>query len=247
MTHAKAFLVSFIPRYINNRALLTIYQLLTLVPVPRKVREKNYNRNLEQLRNAAWDFWTVPSVYIENQNEWGDILFGTGGHHNMRYSGCEVLATFNALKALTQAGSPESMAKLICEFETRGAALRGEFGVSPRAIEAYFRKHGFRVAATDKSDSESLDMVDGQSQVLIATVYNDANDITKQVHTVCITQDAGKGYVLHNTYRKDAKGRYLASPAYATITDALKKISNFETKLIYLIGISIADFEPIDC
>lgn len=240
MINAKAFLVSFIPRYIHNRAFLTIYQLLTLVPVPRKVREKNYDSNLEQFRNAAWDFWTVPSVYIENQNEWGDILFGTGRHHNMRYSGCEILAVFNALKALSQTGSPELMAKLIRGFETRGAALRGEFGVSPRAIETYFRKHGFRVAATDKNDSESLDTVDGQSQVLIATVYNDANDITKQVHTVCITKDVGQGYVLHNIYRRDTKGRYIASPAYSTLSDAINRISRYQAKLIYLIGVAPA-------
>lgn len=187
-----------------------------------------------------WDFWTAPSAYIENQNEWGNIMYGAGKHHNMRYSGCEVIATFNALKALTGTGSPESMAELIREYEARGAALRGEFGVSPRAIEAYFRKHGFLVTPTNKRDGESLEMVDRQSQVLIAVVYNDANDITRQIHTICITKDAGKGYVLHNAYRKDKNGKYMASAPYATLSDAISQMSKYETKLIYLIGIADA-------
>ena len=188
----------------------------------------------------CWDFWTVPSSYIENQNEWGSILYGSGKHHNMRYSGCEIIATFNALKALKGTGSPESMAELIREYEARGAALRGEFGVSARAIEAYFRKQGFHVTVTDKADRESLAMVDRQSQVLIAVAYNDVNDITQQVHTICITKDAGKGYVLHNAYRKDKNEKYIASVPYATLSDAINKISRYEPKLIYLIGIADA-------
>lgn len=238
MKRIKKFLVSFIPKHVGNRTFLKMYQVLTFVPVSRKIREKNYNGNIAQLQNMAWNFWTVPSAYIENQYEWENIMYGIGKHHNMRYSGCEVIATFNALKTLTGTGSPESMAELIREYETRGAALRGEFGVSPLAIEAYFKKHGFWVATTDNSDNESLNMVDRQCQVLIATVYNDGNDITKQVHTVCITKDAGQGYVLHNTYRKDKNGTYVASTPYSTLTDAVNHISRYGAKLIYLIGIA---------
>lgn len=233
----KDFWVSFIPKYVSNYIFLSIYYFTSLVPVPRKIRDQNYKSNIVQLRNMHWDVWTVRSAYIENQNEWSNIMFGAGKHHNMRRSGCEVIATFNVLKALTGTGSPESMAELIREYEVRGAALRGEFGVSPRAIEVYFREHGFRVATTDKTDDTSLNMVDRQCQVLIATVYNDGNDITKQVHTVCITKDSGQGYVLHNTYCKDKNGTYVASAPYATLTDAVNHISRYGAKLIYLIGI----------
>lgn len=235
----KKFLgASFVPRHVSNYFFLRIYHLTSLIPVPRKIREQNYQSNIVQLKNMHWDFWTVPSAYIENQNEWGNIMFGAGKHHNMRYSGCEIMATFNALRALKGTGSPESMAELIREYEAHGAALRGEFGVSPKAIEAYLRKHGFWVTTTDKGDGESLEMVDRQSQVLIAVVYNDANDITQQVHTICITKDAGTGYVLHNAYRQDKSGKYIASTPYATLSNAISHISRYEAKLIYLIGIA---------
>lgn len=238
MKQKKNFWASFIPKHVSNHIFLRIYHFTSLIPVPRKIRDQNYKSNIVQLKNMHWDFWTAPSAYIENQNEWGNIMYGAGKYHNMRRSGCEVIATFNALKALTGTGSPESMAELISEYEVRGAALRGELGTSPRAIEAYFRRHGFLVTTTDKGDGESLEMVDRQSQVLIAVAYNDANDITRQVHTICITKDAGKGYVLHNAYRKDKSGKYIASAPYATLSDATSNISRNESKLIYLIGIA---------
>lgn len=228
---------SFIPKYVNNHFFLRIYHFTTLIPVPRKIRNQNHKSNIMQLKNMHWDFWTVPSAYIENQNEWGNIMYGAGKHHNMRYSGCEIIATFNALKALTWMGSPESMAELIHEYEMRGAALRGEWGVSPRAIETFFRKQGFLVTTTEKGDKESLEMVDRQSQVLIAVAYNDANDITQQVHTICITKDVGKGYVLHNAYRSNKNGKYIASAPYVTLSDAISNMSRYEPKLICLIGI----------
>ena len=237
MKQNKKHWASLIPRYVNNRIFLRIYHFTTLIPVPRKIRNRNYRSNIVQLENTHWDFWTVPSAYIENQNEWGNIMYGAGKHHNMRYSGCEIIATFNALKAMMGTGSPESMAELIHEYEMHGAALRGEFGVSPKAIEAFFRKRGFPVMVTEKGDEEALEIVDRQSQVLIAVAYNDANDITRQIHTICITKDVGKGYVLHNAYRSDKNGKYIASAPYATLSDAISNMSRYEPKLIYLIGI----------
>lgn len=237
MKSIKNFFVSFIPKYISNPFLLGIYQMFTWVPVSKKTREKNYKSNVELLNSTDWDFWTVPSAYIENQNEWEQIMYGSGAHHNMRYSGCEIIATFNALKALTGAGSPESMAKLISEYEACGSALKGEFGVSPRAIEAYFKRNHYQVITTDNDDEKSLNLIDSQSQVFIATVYNDANAITEQIHTVCITKEPGNGYILHNAYHRDSKGRYIASSPYSTLWDAITHISRKKMKLIYLIGI----------
>ena len=239
MKHEKSFLVSFIPKHVNNRISLRVYQILALIPVPRKTREHNYNSNIVELKKAKWDFWTVPTALIENQSEWEKIMFGAGSHHNMRYSGCEIMAAFNVRKVLTGVCSPESMAALISEFEAKGAAKRGEFGVSPRAVEAYLRKHGFKVTTTDKVDEKSLKTVDSQCQVLIATVYNDANNIMKQIHTVCITKEAGK-YILHNAYRTNSNGAYIASAPYVTLSDAIRHISRYGAKLIYLIGITAA-------
>lgn len=238
MNSIKQFFVSFIPRHVSNGTVLRVYQLLALIPVPKKIRKKNYDHNAAQFQNAKWDFLTVPFAYIENQNEWGEIRYGWGPHHNMKYSGCEIIATFNALKALEKDGSPNFMAELISEYETHGAALWGEFGVSPLAIETYLKRHGFSVVTTKKDDGGSLDMVDGRCQVFIATVYNDANDITRQVHTICITKE-GNRYILHNAYRRNPDGVYVASIPYATLKEAIDHVSGHEVKLLYLIGIEV--------
>ena len=230
------FIVSFIPRYVCNSVVLKVYHLLTLIPVPQKIRKENFAHNTIRLKDAKWAFLTVSSTYIENQNEWGEILYGWGFHHTMKYSGCEIIATFNALKALGKADSPDFMAELIGEYEKHGAALWGEFGVSPPAICAYLKRQGFSVVTAKKANDRSLDMADSRCRVFIATVYNNAKDITAQIHTVCITKEENR-YILHNAYRKNQKGVYVASIAYATLKEAISHISGQEAKMIYLIGI----------
>ena len=233
----KQFLVSFIPRHVGNSVVLKVYHLLALIPVPQKIREKHHDHNTIWLKDAKWDFLSVPSAYIENQNEWEEILYGWGPHHNMKYSGCEIIATFNALKALGKAGSPDFMAELIGEYEKHGAALWGEFGVSPQGISAYLKRQGFLAVTVKKNDDNSLNMADSRCRVFIATVYNDAKDITAQIHTVCITKEEN-GYILHNAYRRNQKGVYAASIPYATLKEAIAGISGREVKMLYLIGIN---------
>lgn len=233
----RKFFVSFIPKHVSNRTLLNIYHALTLFKVPSRIREKNYAVNCKQLNCEKWNIWKNSSAYIENQNEWKNIRFGMGLHHNMSYSGCEVIASYNAWKALKGSGTPEQMAKLILDYETYGAALWGEFGTSPYAIAKYFKKKGFSVAAAHGNDYTAVDVIVNKYKVMIATVYNDRNDITKQVHTVCITVDSNKRYILHNAYITNKSGAYVESVPYAALTDAIRHISRYEPKLIYLIGI----------
>lgn len=168
------------------------------------------------------------------------LLIAQMRHHNISYSGCEVIATFNAYKALGGWGSPEQMAGLISAYESHGAALLGEFGTSPRAIESYFRQNGFTVTAAYGEKFDEVDSIGRTYHVMIATVYNDKNDITKQVHTVCITGNRESGYVLHNAYLMNENGTYVASLPYKTISDAVNHISRYCPKLIYLIGIGHA-------
>ena len=229
--------LSLIPKYVSNRLFLYVYQMLSVVRVPRKVREKNYAYNLEQLCRMQEGLRDVPMAYIENQDEWKEIRFGAGRHHNMSYSGCEVIATFNACKALGGPASPEQMAGLISSYESHGAALLGEFGTSPRAIERYFRQNGYTVTVSYGEKFDEVDRIGDTYQVMIATVYNDKNDITKQVHTVCITGDRESGYVLHNAYLRNENGTYVESVPYKTVGDTVDHISRYCPKLIYLIGI----------
>lgn len=233
----KRYLASFIPRYISNRIVVRLYQVLSWIRVPRSVREKNYVYNLKQLREMDRELWINPSVCIENQTQWEDIRFGAGRHHNMCYSGCEIIAVFNARKRLYGSMTPEELADLIRRFEAKGAALRGEFGTSPLALMRYFKSCGMEVLIS-YGKQRSVEDIERESAVMIATVYNDGNDITKQIHTVCITRDINGGYVLHNAYCRDKTGRYTESISYPTLKEAITHISGYGAKLLYLIGIN---------
>lgn len=230
-------LASFIPRYISNRLVVRVYQVLSWIRVPRSVREKNYVHNLKQLREMERELWMDPYVCIENQAQWGNIRFGAGRHHNMGYSGCEIIAVFNACKTLYGSGTPEELADLIRRFEAKGAALKGEFGTSPLALARYLKSSGMEVR-TSYGKQRSVEEIERESTVMIATVYNDGNDITKQIHTVCITRDVSGGYVLHNAYCRDRTGRYTESISYPTLREAITHISGYGAKLLYLIGIN---------
>lgn len=224
----------------SNRVLLGTYRLLSFLVIPGFIREKHYRENLVRLERTDWDFWTGHENYIENQSEWGDIRFGVGKRQSMAYAGCEIMATYNARKALGEKLSRQDMAELICSYEARGAALFGKFGVAPTAVAAYFRKQGFCVETTDGRNREAVERIAENAAVMIVTAYNDKNDITAQIHTVCVTRNRNGDYLLHNAYRRDAKGRYTESAPYGSLQEAVTHISGGESKLIYLIGIAAA-------
>lgn len=230
-------MASFIPKYVSNRVLLGIYRILSICAVPGFIRERHYRENRILLEEKNWEFLDKPGVYIENQAEWGDIRFGVGRRCSMAYAGCEIMATYNARKAIGEKLSAQDMAELIHAYEARGAALWGAFGTTPTAIAAYFRKNGFRVQTTGGRARAAAEEIGGSAAVMIATVYNDKNDITAQIHTVCITRNKDGKFVIHNAYRRDEKGRYRESAAYETVQEAIAYISGRESKLIYLIGI----------
>lgn len=230
-------LAAFIPKYASNRVLLTGYRFLAIFGVPRFVRRNHFRENYEQLEGTNWNFWHEKDALIENQNEWGRIRFGVGRRLSMRYAGCEIIATYNAKKVLGCSASIGDMVNLIDFYEARGAALWGMFGVAPTMIAAYFRKTGFAVETADGADEAAVEKIAETHKVMIATAYNDKNDITAQIHTVCITRDRDGNFVLHNAYCRDKSGQYSASPPYTTVQEAVGHISQREAKLIYLIGV----------
>ncbi len=231
------FLASFIPQHISNKTVIRAYRILAWIRVPRSVRKKNYEHNLQYLKEMNPQLWQDSLVCIENQAQWGDVWFGAGKHHNMGYSGCEIMAAFNAQKILRGSGTAEEMTEMIRFFESKGAALWGAFGTSPWSVAQYFKKQGFDVLLS-YGEEDTVNAIEQKSQVMIATVYNDRYDIAKEIHTVCITREQGGRYVLHNAYFRDKSGAYAASPLYATLPEAVAHISNHQTKLICLMGIS---------
>lgn len=68
-----------------------------------------------QLMNAGY----IPrrGKCIENQALWGKAQFGNSPNSNMSYSGCEIIATYNALSALGEPTSADTMVSLISRYD----------------------------------------------------------------------------------------------------------------------------------
>jgi len=160
----------------------------------------------------------------------------------MKYSGCEIIATYNALVDLgvnlsNNFNGNDAMVNLISYFEENGAMLNGDFGVAPMEIEKYFKNNGYNVTSTSSTNEDRINNLGTNSETVIVTVYNDQNDIMRQVHTVCVTKDASGYYTIHNAYKMNAANKYIEMGGYNTLSDAISAIST-DPKSIYTIGIN---------
>ena len=226
---------AFIPQNIDNKSVLEIFDILQKANfISEKVRKDNVAENRDELRKKGY----IPpdGFYIENQVYWENVRFGNSIHSNMSYSGCEIIATYNALSALGNATSEDTMISLIKSYEKRGAMLNGEFGVNPNAIADYFREEGYVVDMTDSTDVNTINQLGNNSDVIIVTVYNDQNDISQMIHTVCVTKtDEGK-YVAHNIYKQENSGVYVSSDEKTTLGEAIQCIGS-DPAVISTIGV----------
>ncbi len=143
--------------------------------------------------------------YIENQSELKDLKLGKS---DMAYSGCEIIAVYNALQNLKDLASKagDSLPGLISGFEKRGIILNGLFGTAPKALAKFFRKEGYRTVYT--TNRKRFEALAKESEVFILTVYNDKKNILQEIHTICITKEPDGGYLPHNSMkcRESVKG-----------------------------------------
>lgn len=139
--------------------------------------------------------------YIENQPCWDGVRFGRSKRSNMAYSGCEILACYNALVYLTdgKAGNPETLVHMIECFERRGAALLGAWGTSPRSMQKFFDTQHYHTKLVVSREPEEFETAMKTADCALITLFNDKCAVTGQVHTMTVTREE-KGYVLHNAF-----------------------------------------------
>lgn len=236
---------AFIPQKIPNVTVLNALRILSILPVPMIGVAMNHLYNTRILcgqdRGGSPDFYDADG-YIENQNEWKKVNFGFFYH--MNYSGCEIIAVYNALRALGEKVSAQTMADLISMFERRGAVLGGLFGTSPHAIKAFLVRSGYEVSMTVDKDAETVIKIGESSDTVIVTAYNNEKNIMAQVHTVSITKEKGETYSIHNAYHR-VNGKYAAKEGYRTLQDAVHAMSNSAPASISVIGISRTQLEKL--
>lgn len=229
---------ALIPQKIPNKTVLGVLKILSILPVPMIVVAMNhiYNTCIFYKKETEGGKMIYDGAgYIENQNEWKDVNFGFFYH--MKYSGCEIIAAYNALLALGEAVSVQTMINLISRYERCGAVLGGLFGVSPYAVKAFFVKIGYHVTTTVCKDAETINKIGENSDTVIVTAYNNAHNILGQIHTVSITKESNGTYCIHNAYHR-VNGKYAAKSGCHSLQDAIDAISNSEPSSICVIGIS---------
>ena len=229
---------SYAITHIPNCCMVKILSLFTLVKISKKRRKENQaaNKKVLEAASAEENGFFSPNHFIENQNEWENVRFGRS---TMRYSGCEIMAVYNALLDLGNEMTAQSMTELISEFERKGAAIRGKWGCTPKSIYKYLVRQGYQVTMTTSASPDTINAIGENSRSIIITAYNDRNDIRSMIHTISITKDNLGNYTLHNAY-KWANGRYAAYNGNNTIKslwDAIGAMSQGQAASICVIGI----------
>lgn len=217
---------ALIPAKINNE---TVVNVLDLMRDQQKLLRKDFSTHLAKNKAAVQshaDKLKKADGYVEDQNSWTDVAYGDA---TMQFSGCEIFATFNAIRNLTGSDSAD-LTQLISSYEKDGMVLSGKFGTAPRAIRDQLKKMGYKTVMTTKE--AEFDQVGKDSQTLILTMYNDKNDISKEVHTINISKD-GEKYTAHNVY---CNGQVVGP--YKSVSEVIAHINKGLAKGISLIGIS---------
>lgn len=238
---------SFIPKHISGKTLLFAYSVLAVIcPINNKIRASHKDRN-EMVWEENSSKYTIDG-YIEHQYKMEEIIYGTEkkrltkalkmGAYNGTTSTCEVIATYNALQHLSD-NSHDSFADLLFYYEGNGCALYGYFGTSPDAIKTYFIERDFDTVQLTGNKARNADAVNELGQAYdtyIVTVYNDKEDINKQIHTMCITKDGSK-YTIHNDYSGHNKDYTEYDVDSTTLNDVIADYNGGKSKTISLLGV----------
>jgi len=221
----KTNIYSLIPEKVNNKVVLFFLELLRKLQIPiKEISKRNLQSNQDNILKHI-DIIDIHGGYIEDQNNYTDMKYGK---KTIQYSGCEVIAVYNAIFSLVGRHA-FYLEDLIKTFENNGMVLTGRFGTSPKALYSFFNKNGFISRFTSK-ESE-FEAVSSESDSIILTFYNDRKDIRNQIHTVSITKENGY-YTAHNVY---CNGTILGP--CSSVTDLIHEINDGKAKGISLIGI----------
>jgi len=233
---------SYAITHIPNFCMTGILSLFTLVRISREqvLANRDSNEKVFAAASSQASGFFSPGSFIENQNEWESVRFGLS---TMKYSGCEIMAVYNALLDLGNKMTAQNMAELISDFERKGAELSGKWGCSPKSIYKYLSHRGYRVTMTTHTDRDAINAVGRNSDSVIITAYNDRNDIRKMIHTISVTKDRDGNYTLHNAYKR-INGRYAAYSGNSPVKnlwDVIGIISQGQAAPICIIGIRKPD------
>lgn len=213
-------LCRFIPTHIGNAFLLWCLQVM---------RFFQRHGDMYALSHTEANKLHEPETgFIENQNSMHDIYMGMA---SMAEAGCEIIATYNALFSI---GKGMPLSQLIGMYERDGIIYSGRFGVAPKAIADTLNRNGCKV--TKYIPSKKKCDIDGFARgydTLIMTIYNDGQDLMKEIHTVMIDRTS-EGYTAHNMH---CNGK--VTVAYENITALIAGETKGKGKPIIIMGVNV--------
>ena len=149
------------------------------------VKKTSANRIMKRIsaRNEAYNSRFRPlRTYAGKQAGGGPCDMLMFGLFRMSFSGCEVIAVYNALKYLKL---DTDIRQVASDFEKKGALLFGGFGVRPDAIASYMEyKTGHDVNSYGPDRADDYDELFKDSKTEIFTFWNGPSRWT--IHTVML-------------------------------------------------------------
>ena len=238
-----------VPKFVSNEKMFGLMYLGSLINTSEEKTENEIKEEIEfNAAKIAEDNLYTPAEYIENQRNWGEVKYG---ETDMAYSGCEIIATINALHSMGNDISIEDAAKLISRFEKKGAIKSGEWGTSPAAFGDYLRNEKkCIVKCTTSTNYDVIEKVVEDSDTIIVTLYNEKDTIGEAIHTINIekaTDENGKEiYYNHNAYwneKPDDTGDWIKSDKFDSLEEAIKDANRTNNSApIVVMGVS----KPLD-
>ena len=215
------YLKSLLQKKVPNSLLLSAIQFI------RKLTPHdypgNYENNIQKFEKHK-ERIKRNKGYIEDQYNYWDLKYGS---KTIEFSGCEIIAAYNALYDLTGEEN-RNFPEMIDYFEKDGILLYGTLGTAPQAVEEYINKLGFEtIHSTNK---EEYLQIQNSCDAFLLTKYNNIEDITQAIHTISISKKDGKFYTHNN-------GSIGIRTKYNSILDLINKIDGGRAKDIVLIGI----------
>lgn len=221
-------LCAFIPHHVSNRVVVGV---LDLMRRGQRLLKKDFRGNLAQNEKTFQNH--VETIrknggYVEDQNGYTDMVYG---RVTMQYAGCEIFAAYNAIYSIV-GRHDMTLPEMIAAFERDGMVLSGKFGTAPKAVRDFLERQGFRTEfVTDEMQFEDLGE---RSQSLILTMYNDKDDIRREVHTVSISKDPD-GYRAHNV---NCNGDVLGP--CGSLRELMAQMNGGRIKAVSMIGVASA-------
>lgn len=238
-----SYFCGFIPRYVNTTIVSSAYTFMGYLQLiwnsPARFFLNSVHKPLAAAENTANQTayrQHIPEIqakggFIEDQQHFTDMTYGKG---TMQASGCGIFAIYNALSWLkTSRSAVPDLPQLIHDFEQNGMVLNGFGGTAPRALQKYLTRLG--VANQYTSRAGKFNKLAEESSCIILTMFNDRNDIRRQMHTICITRQTAVSdvqYIAHNVYGNGS----VVGPC-PTFHELMNRMNNGNSKIFFMIGI----------